>query len=115
MEEQCGEKKSSAPIQGDSLPCPLRSEKEMLNWNAASEAFPRITQLLGLPAYQYYVLLGLSVSVGGLTETTVRALLLLNLMASSVFIFKYHYLDSLSVQGTGSEGALCLLSWAGRT
>ncbi|NWW17719.1 TBCD protein, partial [Falcunculus frontatus] len=49
-----------------------RSEKETLNWNAASEAFPRITQLLGLAAYQYYVLLGLSVSVGGLTETTLR-------------------------------------------
>ncbi|NXY54620.1 TBCD protein, partial [Callaeas wilsoni] len=49
-----------------------RWEKETLNWNAASEAFPRITQLLGLPAYQYYVLLGLSVSVGGLTETTLR-------------------------------------------
>ncbi|OXB81175.1 UNVERIFIED_CONTAM: hypothetical protein H355_005105, partial [Colinus virginianus] len=49
-----------------------RSEAETLNWNAASEAFPRITQLLGLPVYQYYVLLGLSVSVGGLTETTLR-------------------------------------------
>ncbi|KAJ7404418.1 hypothetical protein WISP_145684 [Willisornis vidua] len=47
-----------------------RSEKETLNWNAASEAFPRITQLLALPTYQYFVLLGLSVSVGGLTETT---------------------------------------------
>ncbi|NXS59961.1 TBCD protein, partial [Brachypteracias leptosomus] len=49
-----------------------RSEKETLNWNAASEAFPRITQLLGLPAYQYHVLLGLSVSVGGLSERTLR-------------------------------------------
>ncbi|NXK93856.1 TBCD protein, partial [Formicarius rufipectus] len=49
-----------------------RSEKEALNWNAASEAFPRITQLLALPTYQYFVLLGLSVSVGGLTETTLR-------------------------------------------
>ncbi|NXM87156.1 TBCD protein, partial [Oenanthe oenanthe] len=49
-----------------------RSEKETLNWNAASEAFPRITQLLGLPGYQYHVLLGLCVSVGGLTETTLR-------------------------------------------
>ncbi|XP_053850363.1 tubulin-specific chaperone D isoform X1 [Vidua macroura] len=49
-----------------------RWEKEVLNWNAASEAFPRITRLLGLPAYQYHVLLGLSVSVGGLTETTLR-------------------------------------------
>uniref|UniRef100_A0A8C0GPV4 Tubulin-specific chaperone D n=1 Tax=Chelonoidis abingdonii TaxID=106734 RepID=A0A8C0GPV4_CHEAB len=49
-----------------------RSEAVTLNWNAPSQAFPRITQLLGLPAYQYYVLLGLTVSVGGLTETTVR-------------------------------------------
>ncbi|NXT30244.1 TBCD protein, partial [Syrrhaptes paradoxus] len=49
-----------------------RSEKETVNWNAASEAFPRITQLLALPVYQYYVLLGLTVSVGGLTETTLR-------------------------------------------
>lgn len=49
-----------------------RWEKETLNWKAASEAFPRVTQLLGLPAYQYHVLLGLSVSVGGLTETTLR-------------------------------------------
>ncbi|XP_031432213.1 tubulin-specific chaperone D [Clupea harengus] len=43
-----------------------------LNWNAASQAFPHITQLLKLPAYQYHTLLGLSVSVGGLTESTVR-------------------------------------------
>lgn len=85
MEEQCGEKKISAPIQDDSLPSPFRSEKETLNWNAASEAFPRITQLLGLPAYQYYVLLGLSVSVGGLTETTVRVLSLISFL---VFILK---------------------------
>ncbi|MEE6506738.1 hypothetical protein FKM82_007829 [Ascaphus truei] len=49
-----------------------RSEAETLNWNAPSQAFPRITRLLGLPAYRYYVLMGLSVSVGGLTESTVR-------------------------------------------
>ncbi|NXA41757.1 TBCD protein, partial [Eudromia elegans] len=49
-----------------------RSESETLNWNASSEAFPRITQLLALPVYQYHVLLGLTVSVGGLTETTLR-------------------------------------------
>lgn len=49
-----------------------RSEAVTLNWNAPSQAFPRITQLLGLPAYQYHVLQGLTVSVGGLTETTVR-------------------------------------------
>ncbi|RXM29162.1 Tubulin-specific chaperone D [Acipenser ruthenus] len=48
------------------------SEAETLNWNAPSQAFPHITQLLGMPAYQYHTLLGLSVSVGGLTESTVR-------------------------------------------
>uniref|UniRef100_A0A8C2HFN0 Tubulin-specific chaperone D n=1 Tax=Cyprinus carpio TaxID=7962 RepID=A0A8C2HFN0_CYPCA len=42
-----------------------------LNWNAASQAFPHITQLLRLHQYQYHTLLGLTVSVGGLTESTV--------------------------------------------
>ncbi|MBN3310433.1 TBCD protein, partial [Amia calva] len=45
---------------------------ETLNWNAPSQAFPHVTQLLRLPAYQYRTLLGLCVSVGGLTESTVR-------------------------------------------
>uniref|UniRef100_W5JY97 Tubulin-specific chaperone D n=1 Tax=Astyanax mexicanus TaxID=7994 RepID=W5JY97_ASTMX len=45
---------------------------ESLNWNAASQAFPHVTQLLRLPVYQYHTLLGLTVSVGGLTETTVH-------------------------------------------
>uniref|UniRef100_A0A670K7X6 Tubulin-specific chaperone D n=1 Tax=Podarcis muralis TaxID=64176 RepID=A0A670K7X6_PODMU len=49
-----------------------RSEAVTLNWNAPSQAFPRITQLLSLPSYQYHVLTGLTVSVGGLTESTVR-------------------------------------------
>lgn len=43
-----------------------------VNWNAPSQAFPCITRLLGLPTYRYHVLLGLAVSVGGLTESTVR-------------------------------------------
>lgn len=42
-----------------------------VNWAAPSQAFPRITQLLGLPAYRYHVLQGLVVSVGGLTASTV--------------------------------------------
>lgn len=45
----------------------------MLNWNAPSQAFQYIVQLLGLPVYQYHTLLGLTVSVGGITESTVRA------------------------------------------
>ncbi|XP_047427663.1 tubulin-specific chaperone D isoform X2 [Mugil cephalus] len=43
-----------------------------LNWNAPSQAFPYIAQLLRLPEYQYHVLLGLTVSVGGITESTVH-------------------------------------------
>uniref|UniRef100_A0AAY4BPK0 Tubulin-specific chaperone D n=1 Tax=Denticeps clupeoides TaxID=299321 RepID=A0AAY4BPK0_9TELE len=43
-----------------------------LDWKAASQAFPHITQLLRLQCYQYHALLGLTVSVGGLTESTVR-------------------------------------------
>ncbi|XP_042361024.1 tubulin-specific chaperone D isoform X2 [Plectropomus leopardus] len=43
-----------------------------LNWNAPSQAFQYITQLLGLPQYQYHALLGLTVSVGGITESTVH-------------------------------------------
>uniref|UniRef100_A0A7N8WQW6 Tubulin-specific chaperone D n=1 Tax=Mastacembelus armatus TaxID=205130 RepID=A0A7N8WQW6_9TELE len=44
----------------------------VLNWNAPSEAFQHITQLLRLPHYQYHTLLGLTVSVGGITESTVH-------------------------------------------
>lgn len=49
-----------------------RAEVAAVNWSAPSQAFPRVTRLLGLPAYRYHVLLGLAVSVGGLTESTVR-------------------------------------------
>lgn len=42
-----------------------------LNWLAPSQAFQYIAKLLGLPDYQYHTLLGLSVSVGGITESTV--------------------------------------------
>uniref|UniRef100_A0A8C6P4W4 Tubulin-specific chaperone D n=1 Tax=Nothobranchius furzeri TaxID=105023 RepID=A0A8C6P4W4_NOTFU len=52
---------------------PHREELETLtslNWNAPSQAFKYIAQLLGLPEYRYHTLLGLSVSVGGLTEST---------------------------------------------
>uniref|UniRef100_A0A3Q4HW81 Tubulin-specific chaperone D n=1 Tax=Neolamprologus brichardi TaxID=32507 RepID=A0A3Q4HW81_NEOBR len=43
-----------------------------LNWNAPSHAFKYIAQLLGLLEYQYHTLLGLTVSVGGITESTVH-------------------------------------------
>lgn len=43
-----------------------------LNWKAPSQAFHYITRLLGLSHYQYHTLLGLTVSVGGITESTVQ-------------------------------------------
>ncbi|XP_012726480.2 tubulin-specific chaperone D isoform X1 [Fundulus heteroclitus] len=52
-----------------------------LNWNAPSQAFKYIAQLLGLPEYQYHTLLGLSVSVGGITESTVHH------SSQSLFVF----------------------------
>ena len=42
-----------------------------MNWSAPAECFPRITRLLGLSSYRGPVLLGLTVSVGGLTESLV--------------------------------------------
>ncbi len=42
-----------------------------LNWKAPSQAFQYITQLLALPQYQCHTLLGLTVSVGGITASTV--------------------------------------------
>lgn len=45
--------------------------KNSLNWKAPSQAFQYTTRLLRLPQYQYSTLLGLTVSVGGITESTV--------------------------------------------
>ncbi|XP_048222175.1 tubulin-specific chaperone D [Perognathus longimembris pacificus] len=49
-----------------------RSAMASVNWRVPSQAFPLITQLLGLPTYRYHILLGLAVSVGGLTDSTVK-------------------------------------------
>ncbi|XP_033896427.2 tubulin-specific chaperone D [Acipenser ruthenus] len=75
------------------------SEAETLNWNAPSQAFPHITQLLGMPAYQYHTLLGLSVSVGGLTESTVR------FSAQSLF----DYLKTIQQDATAMNNFGCTL------
>ena len=48
-----------------------RSELLEMNWSAPADCFPRITKLLGLSSYRRSVLLGLTVSVGGLTESLV--------------------------------------------
>lgn len=46
--------------------------KESLNWTAASDTFPLFTQLLDLTEFSYSIMLGLIVSVGGLTESLVK-------------------------------------------
>ncbi|KAM3598938.1 uncharacterized protein V6R79_024426 [Siganus canaliculatus] len=56
-----------------------------LNWNAPSHTFRYITQLLGLSHYQRHTLVGLTVSVGGITESTVHF--------SSEWLF--HYLKGI--------------------
>ena len=48
-----------------------RSVIEGINWGAPSDTFCLFTQLLALDTYLYHVLLGLTVSVGGLTESLV--------------------------------------------
>lgn len=49
-----------------------KSEIEEINWAAPSDTFPRFSQLLGCESYAYNVLLGFTVSVGGITESLVK-------------------------------------------
>ena len=51
--------------------CFCRNEIESINWGSPANTFPRFIKLLQLPVYMYSVLLGLTVSVGGLTESLV--------------------------------------------
>jgi hypothetical protein len=51
---------------------PAAACEHEINWIAASDTFPRFTQLLAFRPFTYSVLLGLVVSVGGLTESLVR-------------------------------------------
>lgn len=44
-----------------------------LNWSVAEVSFPYTIQLLRLSSYRYRTLLGLVVSVGGLTESLVSS------------------------------------------
>ena len=49
------------------------SLKNTLNWSAPTEGFKAIIKLLHLKEYQYPILLGITISAGGLTESLVRA------------------------------------------
>jgi len=42
-----------------------------VNWSVPAVTFPMLTRMLALPAYTYNILLGLTVSAGGLTESLV--------------------------------------------
>jgi len=49
----------------------FRHETSQLNWALPSDTFPRFAELLSVPTYTRSVLLGMTVSVGGLTESLV--------------------------------------------
>ena len=55
----------------------IRSDSTTLNWAAPNEAFPVIEKLLSIKGFQYYLLLGISISAGGMTESLVSYLLCL--------------------------------------
>lgn len=58
-------------MQANLLTVSFSETKTTLDWNSSSQAFQYITKLLGLSQYQYHTLLGLTVSVGGITQSTV--------------------------------------------
>lgn len=49
-----------------------RNECEEIVWSSAHQTFPKFVQLLDLREFRFRLILGLVVSVGGLTEKTVR-------------------------------------------
>ena len=74
---------------------------EGINWGAPSDTFCLFTQLLALDTYLYHVLLGLTVSVGGLTESLV-SIILGGLIESG----QYHPLLGLTVSVGGLTESL---------
>ncbi len=52
-------------------PTPFSDNVSDINWSVAQSSFPLTIRLLSLPSYTYHALLGIIVSVGGLTESLV--------------------------------------------
>jgi len=50
-----------------------REKLEYLNWASSSDTFPKFALLLSCPTYIYHIVLGLTVSAGGLTESLVSS------------------------------------------
>ncbi|XP_078461342.1 tubulin-specific chaperone D isoform X1 [Lampetra fluviatilis] len=73
-----------------------RADLSPVNWRMASELFSHVVQILSLPVYQPRLLLGLTISVGGLTESTTRS------SAQALFAF----MKSIR-QDTEAMNALC--------
>ena len=53
----------------------FRDEIEEINFAAPATTFPKFSQLLDVDEYSYSILLGFTVSVGGLTESLVSSII----------------------------------------
>jgi len=51
-----------------------KDKLEYLNFASSSDTFPKFAKLLSCSTYTYHIVLGLTVSAGGLTESLVRFL-----------------------------------------
>ncbi|KAF6039920.1 TBCD [Bugula neritina] len=60
------------PCRGQLLHLFPRGEENQINYVSPSVTFPKFVELLDLEMYRYNVLLGFTVSVGGLTESLVK-------------------------------------------
>lgn len=65
-----------------------------LNWLAPDEGFEAITRLLHLETYQYSILLGLTISAGGLTESLVSTNQNISMSKNNNFVQCFWYLNA---------------------
>jgi len=70
----CSPEVPNVPHRADVQSAFPRDKLEYLNWASSSDTFPKFALLLSFPTYTYHILLGLTLSAGGLTESLVRFL-----------------------------------------